>query len=142
MIRKRVLLIALLAAGVLSLLPLRLASQTAIPYPLNFSTQWQSLTGFLPNSSTAVTTADSYIDYLHLANITGSPVTVTITENSTNCSSGVCQWWPTISIPANTVYIQAMGGVYSPGGVKWSASNASAVVGWIRGKYAVSTNGQ
>lgn len=110
-------------------------AQSAIAYPFNFTTQWQTTTGFVPNSATSVTTQDSYVDYIHLANISNGTVTVTVTDASTNCSAGVCQWWPVISIPANTVYTQSLGGIFSPKGVKWTASSANAVVGWIKGKY-------
>lgn len=130
-------IILLLCLAPLLLLPGAGYAQTAASYPLNFSQSWQSVTGFLPGSSTAVTTTDSYVDYIHLANTTSGSVTVTITDNSTHCSAGACQWWPTISIAANTVYVASTGGIYSPGGVKWTCSAATSVVGWIRGKYPV-----
>ena len=106
----------------------------AIPYP-QFSQEWQTQTGYIPNSATVITATDSYVDRVVLSNITAGSVTITITDTSTNCGGSVCQIWPTVTIAANTVYVADMGGIYAPGGVKWQCSAATSVVGWMKGKY-------
>jgi len=109
-------------------------AQTATPYP-QAGQAWQRTAAFLPNISTAITNADSLLGQLHLANKTGSTVTVTLTDNSTNCGGSACQLWPSISIAANTVYENNFGGLLCSGGVKWSSNTANAVVGWVKGTY-------
>ena len=111
-----------------------LSAQTAQPYP-QVGQRWFQPLGFVPGTSTAMTTLDSQLAQLHLANTTGSTVTVTITDNSTACGGSVCQLWPAITIAANTVYENNFGGLIATGGVKWSATTASAVVGWMSGNY-------
>lgn len=125
--------LAILAAFLLSSVCF---AQTATPYPQPGQT-WQQPLGLVPNSSTAITIADSLLGQLHLANKTGSAVTVTLTDNSTNCGGSACQFWPVISIAANTVYENNFGGLLCTGGVIWSSNTANAVVGWVKGTYTL-----
>ena len=111
-----------------------LAFGAAIPLP-KMSQEWHVLTGYVPNSSTDLTTTDSYLDKVVLSNITAGAVTVVIKDKSTNCGGSACQIWPTVSMAANTVYTADLGGIYAPGGVQWECSAATSVVGWIKGKY-------
>lgn len=115
-------------------LSLVLSAQTATAPPA-IGQPWQQAIGFVPNTSTAVTTSNSFLQFLYLANATSSTVTVTLTDNSTACSSGACTIWPTVSIAANSVYVASLGGMYVTGGVKWSAGTATAVVGYMLGNY-------
>lgn len=126
-----------LIVGVL-LLACLLPAQTAVSYPV-VGPQWYTPTAFVPATSTSVTTATSLVNFLYLANTSGSSVTVTVTDASTACSGGACSFWPTISIAANTVYTASMSGLVAVGGVKWSASTGSAVVGYMTGNYTGST---
>jgi hypothetical protein len=94
----------------------------------------------VPNSSTLVTgatavTAPQHVRVLrlHLSNTTASAVTVQVTDNSTNCNSGVCQPVPTITLQANQKVVMFLAGEPFVGGVKWSASVANAVHGWMAG---------
>ena len=86
---------------------------------------------YVPSVSTAVTTSTVYLYSLHLANTTGSAVTVIVADRSTNCGGTVCQLWPTVSIAANTVYTADLGGIPANSGFTWIASTGSAVVGWV-----------
>ena len=122
----------LLFAVLLSGVPLFAQTAVAPPTP---GLPWEQLFGFVPASSTAVTTSDSLLSQLYLANITGSAVTVSITDISTACSSGPCSLWPAVTIAANTVYIVSFTREHAVGGIKWSASTGSAVVGYMSGTY-------
>ena len=86
---------------------------------------------YVPSGSTALTTSTAYLYKLHLANTSGSAVTVILADRSTNCGGSVCQLWPTISIAANTVYTADLGGIPANSGFTWIASTGSAVVGWV-----------
>ena len=112
-------------------------AQTAVPYPMP-GQPWHQPQVFVPSVTTAVTTSDSLLGHLHLANTSGSTVTITMTDGSTACGGGVCQFWPAITIAANTVYENDFGGMLCTGGVKWSAGTGSAVEGWIKGTYVQS----
>lgn len=106
---------------------------------------WYVGTIIVPNSSTAVAIpvyvptgaapATVFIDQINLANTTGSSVTVTVVDNSTNCGGGACTIVPTVPIAANTLYTIALRGAPATGGIKWSASAANAIHGNIRGRY-------
>ncbi len=122
-----------LIAGMLLML-LCAVAQTAVPYPPP-GQPWHQPMVFVPTGSTAVTTSDSLLDHLHLSNITGSTVTITITDNSTTCGGSPCQAWPAITIAANTSYDNDFGGMFIKGGIKWSSGTGSAVEGWMKGTY-------
>lgn len=111
-----------------------LARPAAAPYP-TVGQPWYQALGWVPNSSTSVTTADSILNYLHLGNTSGSTVTVTITDSSTACGGSACQVWPAITIAANTVYDNNFNGIICKGGIKWTATTANAVAGFMRGTY-------
>jgi hypothetical protein len=107
----------------------------AIAYPRMSSAEWQVLTGYVPNSATDVTTSDSYVGRLHLSNKTAGALTCTLLDKSTNCGGAACHPWEAITIAANSVYAADLGGLYFPGGIQWSCSAASSVIGWMRGTY-------
>jgi hypothetical protein len=111
-------------------------AQTATAYPV-VGVAWHQPQVFVPNSTTVVTNQDSLIGHLHLANASASSVTVTLQDTSTNCNGGACQFWPAIPIAPNTSYDNDFGGMLCTGGIKWSASAANAVVGYIRGNYTL-----
>ena len=107
-------------------------------YPWAFSnpprTLWESGPAYVPDSSADVTTVTSWVDMLTLTNKTAAAVTVTITDASTNCGAGVCDFMTAVSIAANTTYVVEMrGGRKFPSGIKWSASVASSIIGYMRG---------
>lgn len=107
-------------------------------YPWAFSnpgrTLWESGPAFVPNTTATVVAYTAYVDLVTLSNVTDGAVTVTLTDNSTNCNSGTCAFLQATSIAANTTYVVTIpGGRKFPDGVKWSASSASAIVGAIRG---------
>jgi len=115
--------------------------QTATPYPVIGST-WYSPVGYVPASSTAVVNATVLLNVGYFANTTGSAVTVTLVDQSTACSSGPCTFWPAVSLAANQVYTVSFGGIVAVGGVKWSASGGTAVVGYLSGQYPANLTAQ
>lgn len=64
-------------------------------------------------------------------NTTGGALTITITDNSTNCSGGVCTLF-SASIAANTTYTVNFSGLRANAGVLWNASN-TGVTAWLAG---------
>ena len=112
-----------------------LVAQTPIGYPNSYQDTWEVGLTTLPSTSTVVFSNTVHLDALYLANRTGSAVTVTITDGSTNCTgSTACQLFPAVSVAANQTYIADLKGVVANGGVKWSASSANAIDGWMKGK--------
>ena len=94
----------------------------------------------LPTTTTVVVSVPSprfvKVDQINLHNISNASVTVTITDNGSNCNSAPCAvTTPSITIAANTSYTIGLGGQPAAGGVSWSASTANAVEGWIGGRY-------
>src|ERR1700761_2468728 len=76
-------------------------------------------------------------DTLHLAqgsfantNSSGS-VTVTITDNSTNCNGGACTLW-VAAIAAQSTYYVPFNGLRAYRGVSWSATG-TGVHAWLKG---------
>ncbi len=130
----RIKLLRYAMAALLLLVPLRAVPQTP-------STQvWHVGLTALPSSSTqaiAATSASHYIwiDRLMLSNTSASSVTVTITDQGTNCNGGPCQIFPAVTLAANTVYAVDLGGARSYGGISWSATTANVVHGWMAGRY-------
>ena len=122
----------------LRLLPLLFASlafgQTAASSPA-IGNQWHSPLGYVPSSSTAITTASSTITFLHLDNTSASSVAITIIDSSTNCGGAACAIWSAVPIPGNTAWEVPMYGLVATGGIKWSAGTGSAVTGWMTGYY-------
>jgi hypothetical protein len=94
----------------------------------------------VPSSLTAVvtllTTQYVGVKYVTLHNVTSSDVTVKILDQSTNCNSAAC---PVVSsssstsltVKANSTYSIPLYGQPAVGGIKWQASSANAVMGWI-----------
>jgi hypothetical protein len=110
-------------------------AQTPNAYPI-VGQQWYQK-GFIPASSTAVAGATVLVNFGYFANTSGSAVTVTLTDQSTDCGASTCQFWPVISIAANTVYTVSFGGFPAVGGLKWTASTGSVVVGYLTGTYTL-----
>ena len=107
--------------------------------------QWQTTNAqgipskvMVPTSATTVIASSSYVkvDQINLRNITGSAVTVTIADISSNCNGSPCSLTPgALTIAANTLYTISLRGEPASFGVQWSAGTANAVVGWIGGRY-------
>lgn len=103
------------------------------------SASWQSpwveaTMQYVPSSTTNLFTSTTLVGRVHLANKSGGAVTVTLKDRSTNCGGAACEFWPAVSIAANTVYSYDLGSVRAVSGVQWSASAANAVVGSIQGR--------
>jgi hypothetical protein len=122
---KKLLLIALLAVVCAS------AQTLTSPAPPRGNT-WYTPMGYAPNATTTLTASTIYLDSAHLANTTGSAVTCAFLDKTTNCNGSACQFWPTISIAANTVYEVSFGGIVVSG-VTWSCSTSNAVVAQLKG---------
>jgi hypothetical protein len=82
----------------------------------------------VPVSAADVVVGDVYLQEISLANNSGSPVTVTITDKQGSPLAII----PAVSIAANTVYEMSFGLRYCPGGITWSASSGTVVTGYVR----------
>lgn len=88
----------------------------------------------VPAASTVVISQTVHVQQMTLVNTTGSAVTVTVQDLSTNCNGAACTVFAA-SIAANTTYTVTLGGTKANGGVQWVASTANAVSGWMRGTF-------
>lgn len=72
-----------------------------------------------------------HLGQMTLVNTTSGAITVTLTDNSTNCGGSVCTLF-SAAIAANTTYTVALGGARANGGALWSAT-ATGVHAWLAG---------
>lgn len=122
--------------GLLFLAPLCAQSVVLTPLPANPSVTWKVGLITLPSSATTVFTQTTNLTKGWFSNTTSSPVTIIITDNSTNCSGGrACQVWPTVTVQPNTAQAVDFIGTPANGGVKWYAGAANAIDGFIQGSY-------
>lgn len=119
-------------------LPLLLPAQSAVPYP-SAGQRWQTSLGYVPSSTSTIVSASNLVllGGGWLSNVTGSAVTVTVSDASTACGGAGCPLLSAVSVPANSVAALNFGGLEAKG-VTWSASSGSAVVGWVWGNYVQS----
>lgn len=87
----------------------------------------------IPATSTTAVSHTVKITQINLSNTTSSAVTVTITDNGTDCNGGPCQIVPAVSIDGNTKYVINLNGEVASNGIIWAASTANAVHAFIRG---------
>lgn len=114
-------------------------------YPATPYVSWYVGTTIVPGTATQVAIPKMpsgeaapktvFVEMVVLANVSGSNVTVSITDGSTNCAGGPCTLFPPATIQSNQVYTVALNGVPANGGVIWGASSPNAVHGSIRGRY-------
>jgi len=117
----RMLWLFTLVAALSLLAALPAVGQTAVPYPM-IGQPWQQPLGYVPPSSSAVTTSTAMVNFLYLANTSGSAVTVTLTDNSTACGGSACPFWPAVTMAGCTggagvgctVYLTSVGGGLRP----------------------------
>lgn len=109
------------------------AAQSVTPFPI-IGEKWEQKFSPIPGSPTAIVNVDVVVNVIQLANASGSSVTVSFVDQSTACSGGPCTIWPAVSMAANSVYI-AVTNAHVVGGLKWSASTSSAVIGYVNGSY-------
>lgn len=83
----------------------------------------------LPTTSTAVTATATCINALVFVNTTATTQTVTVTDNQATPVS----YLSSFQIPANSTFIYDLQYAKLAGGVKWSATNATAVNAQIVG---------
>lgn len=78
----------------------------------------------VPNSSTALSSTDTYIYQIVVANVTGSAATFTMTDRATSPKTILAA----VSIAGNTTYVLAFPeGLKMKGGIMWSSNTASAL---------------
>ncbi len=118
---KTILAILMLATGIAS-------AQTA--YPALGGAKNYSL-AFVPGSSGTAVGTTVLLNNVQFSNTSGSSVSVTLADASTACGGSTCSFWPAITIAANTVYTAYFNGRVCPNGITWSATSASAVVGYL-----------
>ena len=91
--------------------------------------------GVVPASNTNIASEDVYVDAVVLINNGNTAVTVTVNDRSTSCASAACPLVPSgLSIAAKSVYVIPLMKVRAVGGIAWSASNGTDVVGRIVGR--------
>ena len=92
--------------------------------------------GFVPASATDLATDTVYVDAIVLINDTGSDVTVTVRDKSTDCGGSACPVLPSTSplvVKAASIYSVPLYKFRARGGIRWSASAGSAVYAQIVG---------
>lgn len=85
----------------------------------------------VPDSATDVTTVDSWISAITVANTTGSNVTFLVLDKQSSAKTLV----PTVVISPNTIVILEWAQpTFMEGGIRWQAGTASAlhaeIIGW------------
>ena len=93
------------------------------------STVYDSGVATLPTSATAVTTTATCIDAVLFINVTGSVQTVTLSDNQPTPIA----YLSSFQIPANSTLVYDLHYARLLNGVKWQATNASAVNAQIVG---------
>lgn len=86
---------------------------------------------YIPTGTTAVVSQTVYLSRLYVANRHVSAITVTLTDRSANCGGAGCQLVPTVSVPANSVYVLDMQDIPAVNGFTWATNTATIVVGWV-----------
>jgi hypothetical protein len=89
--------------------------------------------GLIPAVSTTAVSGLVKLKSVVLINTSASAVTCTIVDISTDCGAAACQVAPTGSLAANTMWVWEFGTAHMAvdGGIAWSCSTASVVVGRI-----------
>ena len=85
---------------------------------------------YIPSSLEEVFGSEVYLHEITLTNSTTSAVLVTIQDKQATPLPVLKD----VSVPAKGVYVVRFEGRYCPGGLSWQADQASAVVGYIRGR--------
>jgi len=131
--------------ALLSIASVGMFAQTAGRAPSITAQQWYVGTIALPGTATAVAIPNNantgtqptvvFVDHINMTNTSGSAVTVTVTDNSTNCNGGACVILSAFSVAANSVSTMHFNGAPMSGGIKWSASTANVVNASMIGRY-------
>lgn len=83
---------------------------------------------FIPNALTELTPADCHVTEIALSNTTAGAATVTVQDQQVTPTAILAA----VSIPANTTYEISFRGRWCPGGLSWSCSADSTVIGAVR----------
>jgi len=102
---------------------------TNVPKSACGSTAYDSGMVTLPTTSTAVTTTATCVNSVIFVNITASTQTVTFTDNQATPAT----YLSSFQIPANSTLVYGLDFAKMSGGIKWSATNATAVNAQIVG---------
>lgn len=105
-------------------------SFSATPLTACGGTNYDSGLISLPNTSTVLTSTATCINAITLVNITTSPQFCTVTDNQ---GSPVNLIPPGFELSPKADATFNRNGVRALAGIKWSCTNASAVIGFIRG---------
>ncbi|MEQ1949021.1 MAG: hypothetical protein ABL995_17650 [Bryobacteraceae bacterium] len=96
---------------------------TMVPKTACGSTAYDSGMVTLPNTSTALTATSTCVNTIIFVNTTASTQTVTVTDNQ----GAPLTYLTGFQIPANSTFVYDLQFAKLTSGVKWSATNASAV---------------
>jgi hypothetical protein len=97
--------------------------------PANVSI-YENVPVYVPSSTTDVITGDIWLEEITLANTTSGSLTACVDDKQASPRAIV----PCVSIAAHQVYVIDFKARWAPGGVSWSASAGSSIVGTVRGK--------
>jgi hypothetical protein len=93
---------------------------------------------FVPATNTDIIVVAPPLGYLikriTLSNTSAAQVTCNVRDRSTNCGGAACQFWPNIQLDANTLQMMDFDSMTAIGGLSWSCSTGSVVVGSIQGR--------
>jgi len=97
--------------------------------PANLNIQ-ETTPGLIPATLADVYTKNIWLSEITLTNKSAGTVTVTVQDKQTTPREVLAA----VSVAANTTYVIRFDARYCPGGVSWSASSGTAIVGYLRGK--------
>lgn len=106
-----------------------IGSVTSVPKTACGTTAYDSGIVSLPTTSTAVTATATCVNALLFVNTTASTQTVTVTDNQ----GSPVAYLSSFQIPANSTFLYGLQYAKLAGGVKWFATNATAVNAQIVG---------
>src|SRR5262245_27499166 len=97
------------------------------------SRAWETPDGFIPAGETAVISETAYVEFMRLSNVTGGDVFVTVKNNQALCNGALCDIVPTMRLDPNSVTVVPLSRSKFTGGIRWQASAANSVVGYMKG---------
>lgn len=91
---------------------------------------YETLPAPMPSTDTDAIVGNFWIEEITLANKTGSSDTCSVFDKQGTPREVI----PAVPIAGNTVYVIDYKARYAPGGVSWSCTTGTGVIGTLRGK--------
>ena len=130
-----------LIAGVLAafVLGAGLLGQSSLPdYPLTFRNRKYQTAAYVSSTPAALATRDTVLLYLRFSNDDASATgTIRVIDGTTSCGGAGCPIVPDVTIAPKTMYVipLAQGGEFEKGGITWSVTGSTKVVGYVQLQY-------